>query len=40
VNTGRAKAAIVIDPPRPDSVELQARAPDDSGYPAPRRAGE
>jgi len=40
VNTGRVRAAIVIDPPRPDSANRQALAADNSPEPAPRKAGE
>ena len=40
VDTGRVRAAIVIDPPRPHSDEEQALAPDNAPHPVPRRAGE
>ena len=39
VASGRIRAVVVVDPPRPDSEARQALAPDDSPRPAPRKAG-
>jgi hypothetical protein len=39
IASGKVKATIVIDPPREDSVALQAASADESADPAPRKAG-